>query len=272
MLLSLVISSPCQPYLSWPSMTIYTKLFTPSLAEIESQNSRFVLDLEQDVHRSSEKEIQLTKDSLSPKVISLPAGSPAQPSELSVVAAALVKRLKSDYSSDRASALTDLVRTGGIDGFKLITRAFDDRAAEVRNAAARALYDLHSDRAGSFTRALREASPERRRRIGAAIAGSGLATVAINSLAGGSREKTYDAFSTLFLMAKSGEVQPLMNAIAKHPDIDVRLTAIRLLSLSNQAQVLPAFRSMATHDPLPPEVHAAVMEAMYQISGSQMHA
>ncbi len=73
-------------------------------------------------------------------------------------------------------------------------------------------------------------------------------------------------------MAKSGEVQPLMNAIAKHPDIDVRLTAIRLLSLSNQAQVLPAFRSMATHDPLPPEVHNAVMEAMYQISGSQMHA
>src|SRR5574341_2237716 len=34
MLLSLVIFSPCQPYSSWLSMTLYTKLFIPSVEKI----------------------------------------------------------------------------------------------------------------------------------------------------------------------------------------------------------------------------------------------
>ncbi len=148
----------------------------------------------------------------------------------------------------------------------MIVRAFDDPSAEVRNAAARALSELWADLAASFTRALREASPERRRKIGAAISGSGLAANAINSLTGESRERTYDAFSILFLMAKAGEVQPLMQAISKHTNIEVRLTAIKLLALSNQPQVLPALRNLAAREALPAEVQSAVMEAIYLIS------
>src|SRR5204863_5540298 len=137
---------------------------------------------------------------------------------------------------------TDLAEAGGEDSFGLITKSFDDPSAEVRNAAARALYSLQPDLAASFTRALREASPERRRKIGAAIAGSGLAANAINSLAGEGRDKTHDAFSILFLMAKAGETQPLMSAIAKHSNLEVRLTAVKLIGLSNQQGVLPALR------------------------------
>ncbi|HEY6046571.1 MAG TPA: hypothetical protein VIU65_08210, partial [Pyrinomonadaceae bacterium] len=137
---------------------------------------------------------------------------------------------------------------------------------EVRNAAARALYDLHPDRAASFTRALRESSPERRRKIGAAIAGSGLASNAINSLSGEGRDQTFDAYSILFLMAKAGEVAPLLQAIGKHSNVDVRLTSIKLIALSNQQQVLSALRNLAAREGLPAEVHAAVMEAIYSIS------
>jgi len=113
---------------------------------------------------------------------------------------------------------------------------------------------------------LREASPERRRKIGAAIAGSGLAANAINSLCGEGRERTYDAYSLLFLMAKSGEVFPLMQAISRHSNLDVRLTSIKLLALSNQQQVLSSLRHLAAREALPPEVHSAVMEAIYSIS------
>ena len=70
----------------------------------------------------------------------------------------------------------------------------------------------------------------------------------------------------LFLMAKAGEVQPLMQAIAKHPNHEVRLTAVKLLALSNQPQILPAFRSLAAREALPADVHAAVMEAIYLLS------
>jgi hypothetical protein len=113
---------------------------------------------------------------------------------------------------------------------------------------------------------LREASPDRRRKIGAAIAGSGLARDAINALSGESREKTHDAFSILFLMAKAGEVQPLMQAIKEHSDLEVRLAVIKLLALSNQPQSLPGLRNLVVRGSLPPDVHGAVMAAIYSLS------
>jgi hypothetical protein len=180
----------------------------------------------------------------------------------------VIARLQSSNAAERAATLADLADISGDQSFDLITKSFDDPSTEVRNAAARALYHLDPDLSGSFTRALREASPERRRKIGAAIAASGLATNAINSLAGEGRDRTYDAFSILFLMAKAGEVQPLIQAIGKHPDQEVRLTAVKLLALSNQPQILPALRNLAARESLPPDVHAAVMEAIYVLSTS----
>src|SRR4029079_5899717 len=118
-------------------------------------------------------------------------------------------------------------------------------------------------------RALREAPPERRRQIGAALASSGLANEAIGHLMGESREKTYAAFSLLFLMSKAGEVQPLMRAIEEHPNNEVRLAVVKLLALSGQQEILPAFRRLSARGSLPTEVRSAVMEAIYQISSNQ---
>ena len=142
----------------------------------------------------------------------------------------------------------------------------------IRNAAARVLYEFDQDRAASFTRALREASPERRRHIAMAIEASGLAIEAIDKLAGESREKTYDAFSILFLMAKAGHVQTLIKTIESHPSIAVRLSVIKLLTFSNQADIVPAFRSLAVRSSLPTEVRSAVMESIYQIRSNSQNS
>ena len=186
--------------------------------------------------------------------------------EFSTVPGSILKRLSSAEPHERAAAVTDLVRVGGDDSFRQISAAFDDPSVEVRNAAARSLFNLNTDRAATFTRALREAPPERRRKIGAALASSGLASEAISQLMGESREKTYDAFSLLFLMSKAGEVQPLMRAIEEHPNNEVRLAVVKLLALSGQQEILPAFRRLAVRGSLPTEVRSAVMEAIYQIS------
>jgi hypothetical protein len=178
----------------------------------------------------------------------------------------LFRKLNSNESHERVVALAELAAIGGDDFFSFISRAFDDESEEVRNAAALALYNVQPDRAASFTRALREGSPERRQKIGAALATSGLASEAISNLTGDSREKTYDAFSLLFLMAKAGEVEPLMKAIDEHPSIEVRLAVVKLLALSGQAGILPEFRRLAVRGSLPSEVRAAVMDAIYQIS------
>jgi hypothetical protein len=189
--------------------------------------------------------------------------------DLSTVPASIQQRIASRNATERAAALTELSHVDTDEAFHQICAAFDDEAKEVRSAAARALYELRPDRADSFTRALREASPERRRQIGASIASSGLAAESISQLTGESREKTYEAFSLLFLMAKAGEVQPLVRAIESHPNNEVRLAVVKLLALSGQKEILPAFRRLAVRGSLPTDVRSAVMEAIYQISSSQ---
>ena len=189
--------------------------------------------------------------------------------ESSTVPAAIQQRIASSDASERAAAIVELSHVDTDEAFQQICAAFDDKAREVRSAAARALHELRADRAESFTRALREATPERRHEIGAAIASSGLAGESISQLTGESRERTYEAFSLLFLMAKAGEVQPLLRAIEGHPNSEVRLAVVKLLALSGQKEVLPAFRRLAVRGSLPTEVRSAVMEAIYQISSNQ---
>ena len=189
--------------------------------------------------------------------------------EYSTVPASIQHRLASEEPAERAAAVVELSHVDTDEAFQQICAAFDDKSNEVRDAAARALFELREDRAESFTRALREADPERRRRIGAAISSSGLAGESISQLTGESRDKTYEAFSLLFLMAKAGEVAPLVRAIESHPSNDVRLAVVKLLALSGQKEILPAFRRLAVRGSLPTEVRSAVMEAIYQISSSQ---
>lgn len=204
------------------------------------------------------------------KGLSLVDGSDEE--NYSIIPKGIQVRLASDDASERAASVLALSRLNTDEAFNEICVAFDDPSNEVRNAAARALYDLNEDRADSFTRALRESPLERRRQIGAALAGSGLADEAVSNLTGESRDKTYDAFSLLFLMAKAGEVAPLIRAIESHPDNEVRLAVVKLLALSGQQDILPAFRRLAVRGSLPTEVRSAVMEAIYQISSQPQSA
>ena len=181
----------------------------------------------------------------------------------------LLDRLNSGSSEARASALNDLSLIARDQSFGIISKAFDDPSPEVRNAAAKALYNLQPDPSLSFARALREATTERRRNIGSSLAASGLASDAIASLAAKRRESTYGALALLFLMAKAGELRPLMKAIEDGPNQEVRLAVVNLLALSGRPEIIPPLRRLAVRSSLPSEVRSAVMEAVYQMSSQQ---
>lgn len=185
--------------------------------------------------------------------------------EVQEIPADVLRMLNSDSPRERSVGLSELARVGGENAFHQIGPAFDDDSELVRNAAAIALFDLYPDRAASFARALREGSFDRCRRIGAALAKSGLAGIAIDNLAGRNREKGYEAFSLLFLMTKAGEVEPLLHGVEHHPDVEVRLALVKLLALNGQSEIIPAFRQLAVRGVLPTEVRAAVIEAIYEI-------
>jgi HEAT repeat protein len=175
-------------------------------------------------------------------------------------------RLVNDDPNERIAVLAELGQTGGYDSFKLITRAFDDPVREVRNAAARALFELRADRSGSFIRAFREAEPERSFRIAKAIAESGLAADEISQLASDNFLKAYDAFSVLFLMATAGEFGPIVSGIENGSSIEIGQTLAQILGLCGRPEALPACSHLVLQHTLPSEVRSAIMEAIYQIS------
>ncbi|MCM3873878.1 MAG: HEAT repeat domain-containing protein [Pyrinomonadaceae bacterium] len=230
----------------------------------ESSTSEAAIDDVSGQTPSMEGDLQLEEPAVAAPVLLGETASEASGDDLDLPPD-LIGRLNSDSSSERSLGLGELARLGGESAFRIIARAFDEEHEDVRNAAAIALFELQSDRAASFARTLREGSPERRRRIGAALATSGLADVEIGKLAGQTREQGYEAFSLLFLMSKAGEVQPLLRAIEDHPNIEVRLTVIKLLALNGRAEIIPFFRRLAVSGSLPLEVRKAVVEAIYEL-------
>ena len=122
---------------------------------------------------------------------------------------------------------------------------------------------MDPDRAATLVNdALRDGSPEERRRIGSALADSGLLYEAIDDLMAEDHQNCYSAFSLLFLVAKAGVVEPLSAVIEKHPSLDLSLAVIRLLASSGEPEVASTLQRLALNDALPPELRAAAAESI----------
>jgi len=147
--------------------------------------------------------------------------------------------------------------------FEQLAELLDDPSAEVRQKAVRDLYELDPDQAAMFVNnALRDGSPDQRRRIGSALADSGLLYEAIDDLMAENHESCYGAFSLLFLVAKAGVVEPLRTVIEKHPSIDLSLAVIRLLASSGEPEVVSTLQCLAANDSLAPELRSAAAESL----------
>ena len=170
-------------------------------------------------------------------------------------------------AKQEVAAMSQLTTVAEKKSLETITEFLEDPSREVRNQAARALYRVNPEFAATFfNSALREAPSARRKTIGAALAGSGLVGDAIEALNSGRQKNAYSTISLLFLVAKAGEVQPLLKLLEDHPSIELRLALIELLALSGEPSILPALKRLAVKRILPAEVRSAVMEAIYQLS------
>lgn len=169
----------------------------------------------------------------------------------------------------RAAAVTSL---GAIDHesvFAPTLMAFVDDSREVRAAAARALSRLNFDRADAFVRIIETADEATKRAVASACIKAGMTAQAIDRLASEDRRQAYEAFSLLSLCARAGEYNPILQAIDKHADINVRLSGIRLLGLSGQPEIIDELRQLAVRDGVPQKVRMALMEVVYKIDQAQ---
>jgi len=154
-----------------------------------------------------------------------------------------------------------------VNPFDQIAILLDDPSPEVREKAVRDLYEMDPDRAATLVNdALRDGSPEERRRIGSALADSGLLYEAIDDLMAENHDHCYSAFSLLFLVAKAGVVEPLGGVIEKHPSLDLSLAVIRLLASSGEPEVAATLQRLASNTALAPELRAAAAESISQLA------
>ncbi|HEY0006037.1 MAG TPA: HEAT repeat domain-containing protein [Pyrinomonadaceae bacterium] len=176
---------------------------------------------------------------------------------------------RDEESSVRAAAISSL---GAIDHesvFAPVLIALADEAREVRAAAARALSRLSFDRADAYVRVLETADAETLRGVARACIEAGIVAQVIDRLSSEDRRQAYEAFSMLSLLAKSNEIGPLLEAIANHADINVRLAATRLLGLSGGPEVSEQLRPLIVRDGLPEKVRTALLEVVYKMDQAQ---
>jgi hypothetical protein len=79
------------------------------------------------------------------------------------------------------------------------------------------------------------------------------------------RRLAYESFSLLSLLAKAGEIEPMMTAIAEHGEVNVRLALIRLLGTTARPEIATELRLLAVRDGLPEKVRSALMEVLYKM-------
>jgi HEAT repeat protein len=169
----------------------------------------------------------------------------------------------------RSAAVTSLgeIEHGCV--FAPVLMAFADEAREVRAAAARSLSRMSFDRAEGYVRLIETADEETLRRVAVACIKAGMVAQAIDRMISEDRRLAYESFSLLSLLAKAGEIEPLLGAIADHGELHVRLALIRLLGTAGQPGVAEELRRLAVRDGMPEKVRSALMEVLYKMDQSQ---
>lgn len=242
--------------------------FTGNITELEP--SAVVEQLPEWLEDESLVEALTQIDSPDAEVRAAAARALAQFQVQRAVAALTELAARDTESSVRAAAVTSL---GAIDHesvFAPVLIAFGDEAREVRAAAARSLSRLNFDRADAYVRVAETADAEMMREVARACIKAGMAGQAIDRLASEDRRPAYEAFSLLSLLAKSGEIAPLLDAIENHSDTNVRLSAVRLLGSAGAPETAGRLRHLAVRDGVPEKVRSAILEVIYKMDQAQI--
>jgi HEAT repeat protein len=165
----------------------------------------------------------------------------------------------------RAAAVSSLGEIDHESVFAPVLMAFADEAREVQAAAARALSRLNFNRADAYVRIIEKADEEALVGVARACIKARMAAQAIDRLGSDDRRQAYEAFSMLSLLAKANETGPILEAIAVHPDQNIRMAAIRLLGMTGRAEVAQQFRQLAVRDGMPEKVRTSLLEVVYKI-------
>jgi HEAT repeat protein len=184
-----------------------------------------------------------------------------------VSALTMVARTDSE-AAVRSQAVSSLAVINHESVFPAVLIGMADESREVRAAAARSLTHLNFERLDAFIRVLEAGDQDLQGAVAKACIKSGIVSQAIDRLANGDRRQGYETFSIISLLARARTTEPVLDAIATHPNLDVRLATVRLLTNTGEAYIFEELRQLALQEGLPEELRTALLEAMYQLDQS----
>ncbi len=163
----------------------------------------------------------------------------------------------------RAAATASLGITDHESVFEPVLLRLIDDAREVRAAAARSLSRFSFDRADAYVRVIENADEATLDSIARALVETGFAAQAIERLVSEDRHQAYEAFSVLSLIVKANQPQVVLDAVATHGDIGVRLALVRFLRISSNASALAQLKELDGQDDFPEDIRNAIAEANF---------
>lgn len=182
----------------------------------------------------------------------------------SVAAMALVARNDSEPNL-RSVAISSLGTINHESVFPSILIGMADDAREVRAAAARSLNRLSFDRAEAYVRVIETSDEATISNVATACIQAGIVSQNLDRLATSDHRQAYETFSLICLLAKAKMNQLVLNAIADHPNGDVRIKAVHLLACTGQPEASDQLRELAVKVGMRDDVKTAVLEALYKL-------
>ena len=101
---------------------------------------------------------------------------------------------------------------------------------------------------------------------------AGIVSQGIDRLASTDRRQVYEAFSIVSLLTKANMIEPILDAVANHPNVDLRLTAVRLLRTTGQPAALEQLQQLAAREGMPEAVRLALHEVTQETEEAQNEA
>ena len=166
--------------------------------------------------------------------------------------------------SVRAAAVSGLGNIDHESVFAPVLISLADETREVRAAAARSLSSLHFDRAEAYGRVMRTADVETLQTFAQACVKTGIAAQAVDRLASEDRRHAQEAHALFSVLAKAGETEPILEIIGTHPDVQVKLAALRVLSVGGSSDAAPKLRELVATEGMPEDVRTSILELLYK--------
>ncbi|HKO98336.1 MAG TPA: HEAT repeat domain-containing protein [Pyrinomonadaceae bacterium] len=165
----------------------------------------------------------------------------------------------------RSLAISSLGSISHESVFATVLIGMADESREVRAAAARSVSRLNFDRADAYVRVMETSDEETLRSVAQACIQAGIVSQNLDRLKNADHRQAYETFALICLLTQAKLNGPVLEAIATHPRMDVRLKAVHLLGCTGHPDVPAQLRQLAVNDDMGEVVKTALLEALYKL-------